>query len=420
MCWVKNQISIPTNSIGLRSGNNRFLAGFFRAGMALCLAGYSALHVHAQGALTPSGPPAPTMKTLSQIEPRTPISSLPFTITSAGSYYLTTNLTGVAGANGITVQASGVTIDLRGFALAGVAGSLNGLTVSSAESGLSIFGGVVESWGGAGVSAANASGSHFSQLILSQNSSHGLVAGTNSVVRDCVATGNSGDGLDLTSSCLAEDNNCQTNSLCGIHVLGNTCRVEGNLVGTNGTSGLQVDGSQNLIVKNSADNNAVANYNIATNNDYGQIYASPGAGFTNSNPWANFASTAPAAPSCTDGIKDGNETDVDCGGGTCPPCALGKDCNVGTDCASGYCSGGVCVAAPLANGSACTSGSQCSSSHCVDGVCCNNACSGTCQACDQALTGASDGTCANVMAGQNNPSNPCPDGEVCNGSGACE
>src|SRR5437667_49820 len=42
-----------------------------------------------QGSLTPPGPPAPSMKSLAQIEPRTPISSLPFTINAAGSYYLT-------------------------------------------------------------------------------------------------------------------------------------------------------------------------------------------------------------------------------------------------------------------------------------------------------------------------------------------
>jgi len=40
----------------------------------------------AQGSLTPPGAPAPTMKSLDQIEPRTPISSLPFTISSSGSY----------------------------------------------------------------------------------------------------------------------------------------------------------------------------------------------------------------------------------------------------------------------------------------------------------------------------------------------
>src|SRR5689334_2731639 len=47
----------------------------------------------AQGNLTPPGAPGPTFKTLEQIEPRKPISALPFTITDPGSYYVTTNLT---------------------------------------------------------------------------------------------------------------------------------------------------------------------------------------------------------------------------------------------------------------------------------------------------------------------------------------
>ncbi len=47
-------------------------------------------------------------------------------------------------------------------------------------------------------------------------------------------------------------------------------------------------------------------------------------------------------PSCNDGIKDGNETDVDCGGGTCSPCAAGKMCVAGSDCVSVACAGNVC------------------------------------------------------------------------------
>src|SRR5208282_3674210 len=70
----------------------------------------------AQGSLTPPGAPAPTMITLSQIEPRTPISSAPFTITNPGSYYLTTNVT-VSSGNGIIIAASDVTLDLGGFTI---------------------------------------------------------------------------------------------------------------------------------------------------------------------------------------------------------------------------------------------------------------------------------------------------------------
>lgn len=44
----------------------------------------------------------------------------------------------------------------------------------------------------------------------------------------------------------------------------------------------------------------------------------------------------------TDGIKDGDETDVDCGGTKAPACADAKGCKAATDCVSGVCSGAVC------------------------------------------------------------------------------
>jgi hypothetical protein len=50
-----------------------------------------------------------------------------------------------------------------------------------------------------------------------------------------------------------------------------------------------------------------------------------------------------AAGQCSDGVRNGAETDVDCGGGDCPPCGSGQGCSAGTDCASGVCTGGTCV-----------------------------------------------------------------------------
>ena len=82
--------------------------------LVLCLLPAS---IFAQGALTPLGAPSPTMKSLDQIEARTIISALPYTITASGSYYLTGNLTATGSGAGITVSADNVTIDLNGFAL---------------------------------------------------------------------------------------------------------------------------------------------------------------------------------------------------------------------------------------------------------------------------------------------------------------
>jgi len=50
------------------------------------------------------------------------------------------------------------------------------------------------------------------------------------------------------------------------------------------------------------------------------------------------------APSCTDMIRNGDETDVDCGGSCTTTCAFGKKCAADADCANSVtCSGSICT-----------------------------------------------------------------------------
>jgi Ca2+-binding RTX toxin-like protein len=48
-----------------------------------------------------------------------------------------------------------------------------------------------------------------------------------------------------------------------------------------------------------------------------------------------------APNSCVDGIQDGTESDIDCGG-ACPKCPDGDACITGNDCLGQICSGSVC------------------------------------------------------------------------------
>ena len=55
------------------------------------------------------------------------------------------------------------------------------------------------------------------------------------------------------------------------------------------------------------------------------------------------------AASCDDGLLNGDESDIDCGGVTCPDCAVGLVCAIDDDCASGICGPKLCVATECEN-----------------------------------------------------------------------
>ena len=144
--------------------------------------------------------------------------------------------------------------------------------------------------------------------------------------------------------------------------------------------------------------------------------------------WTPFA-----LPSCSDGVKNGNETDVDCGG-SCPgQCAAGGACTANADCATAYCNPQHVCALPsctdgIKNGDetdvdcggscgkcqaskACQTGPDCDSSVCLLGICalpscwdglqngnetdkdCGGGSSSGCQACANALHCQVGGDC---------------------------
>lgn len=128
---------------------------------------------------------------------------------------------------------------------------------------------------------------------------------------------------------------------------------------------------------------------------------------------------------CVNGVQDGDETDVDCGGAVCAPCDDGQGCQNDVDCVSAFCDDGTC--APCATdldcavtftfcdegtctpqkgpGEICGGGNECVSGFCADGVCCDSTCASTCESCLGANTNADNGTCALVIGGTD------PDGE---------
>jgi parallel beta-helix repeat protein len=197
--------------------------------------------VFAQGSLTPPGAPAPTMKSLDQTEARTPVDAAhtpgdannQFIISAPGSYYLTGNITGVSGKNGISINANNVTLDLKSFALIGVAGTLSGITVPAAQRNLRVYNGSVDYWYATGLSCDLSSNSQFDHLRISQNNGNGLSCGNGSVLNGCSAEANGFEGLQTgdrstLTGCTAANNGADgiaTGTSCTL----TSCTSTGNL-----------------------------------------------------------------------------------------------------------------------------------------------------------------------------------------------
>ncbi|HEY3246649.1 MAG TPA: right-handed parallel beta-helix repeat-containing protein [Phycisphaerae bacterium] len=224
----------------------------------------------------PPGPVSPTMKPLTQVEPRIAINAMNtpgdadsvYRITQAGSYYLTGHVIGANGKRGIEIAFSGVTIDLMGFGVRGAAGSLEGIaTDGGAFDNLTIRNGIVSNWDGDGI-ALSAGGLGSASLIegvlATSNGNSGIACNRLGIIRNCATYLNGGAGISGGTGGHIECCTAYLNDGDGI-LLGTGATINGCSARLNGGSGIVAGSGRATIIGCSASSNGVAGIEVASN-----------------------------------------------------------------------------------------------------------------------------------------------------------
>jgi len=180
-----------------------------------------------------------------------PISSLPYTITESGSYYLTTTIDAGSDA-GISISANNVSIDLNGYTLLGDGSTSNSaILTTSGFSNINIYNGFIDNWGSHGINLQNSNKINITHITVTQSSSAGLLIGTNAKISHCIASENGADGISCSTNALITNCITSENNADGIDV-GNQSIVTICNSFQNGDNGIET--SSNCTVSNSASN----------------------------------------------------------------------------------------------------------------------------------------------------------------------
>ena len=212
------------------------------AAVALC-----PVILFSQGALTPPGAPAPTMKTLQQVEPRIDLLTVEddpaiayslFDIKEPGSYYLTADYVVPSGTstNGIQVSVSNVTIDLNGFTIKKEGNTDTAIAIASGVDNVTVHGGTIEGWG-SGVYGIGLVNNCSVENVTFLDVGQAVRLGNRSRVRNCVCKAGlyyRDDGIFVNNESIVE--NCQVSGFfdnsCGI-VAGDFCIIKDCIVFSN-------------------------------------------------------------------------------------------------------------------------------------------------------------------------------------------
>lgn len=316
------------------------------------------------------------MKTLDQVEARTPIPGGTYTssyqITAPGSYYLTGNVSVASALSPLVVAADQVTLDLNGFTVASTYTAGSGgaaVSVSGARTNVTIRGGHIQSpstlsgttFTRAGffygiyapgttrsvrVENVSVSGTGYG-IVLNLSDSSGSAVGCRvnvnpydginaALVRDCVAVGCGTSGITgkTVSGCYAD-------TLNGVAISGdNVADSEGNSHGSN--EGLHATTANNCTGTNDNDT-ARGGGIVATtaNNCYGSSTANTGLNATNANNCQAYCggsgATALNATVANNCVANNNGS------------GKGISASIAVGC-QGYCYSGTGLSATLANG----------------------------------------------------------------------
>lgn len=164
----------------------------------------------------PLSPPAGPVASTVRFGPRIEITSLPAFIGVSGSYYLGQTLFGTPGADGITIGASDVDIDLDGFELVGGPGSLSGIVLLPGFTTATVHDGQVRDWGGDGVNVGAGERNHVYNITAESNGGTGVSIGFQSIGHQLVADSNTAAGIVTAGSAKLTDCVASENSGVGI------------------------------------------------------------------------------------------------------------------------------------------------------------------------------------------------------------
>lgn len=189
------------------------------------------------GSLTPPGPPGPTFKTLTDIEPREILRPntqvvAPLVIDQPGSYYLTEDVVAIPDQPAIRITASHVTLDLNGYTVRGNQEVMDGDGIRIEGAHVTVRNGTVRGADGDGIncpnggpitlidvnavhngqagavcSAMRVSGGEFSNNVTTG------VGGLKVLIADVRATANGGAGVVLGSGSAASRSMSDSNAI---------------------------------------------------------------------------------------------------------------------------------------------------------------------------------------------------------------